>query len=94
LKIGWKIIENLTGGNLFWIGTIGRRDSETKFGRRVNSLQLYLLDLRRFTGRGFGELFGSSSNLVVRIVDVLLEEDGSPVIFGCDAGNKVSLIEM
>jgi hypothetical protein len=86
------MIENLTGGSLFWIGTIGRRDGETKFGRRVNGLQLYLLDLRRFIGRGFGELSGSGSDLVVRIIDVLLEEDGSPVVLGCDAGNKVSLI--
>ena len=80
------MIENLTGGNLVLIRTTGRRDAETNFGRRVNSMKLYLLYLRGTAVRGFGELSGSSPDPVVRIADILVEEDRSTVIFGCNTG--------
>ncbi len=49
-------------------------------------MKLYLLYLRGTTGGGFGELSCSGPNLVVRIVDILIEEDRGTVVFGCDAG--------
>ena len=70
---------------------MGRRDAETNFSRGVDSVKLYLLYLRGTVVRGFGELSGSGPDLVIRVVDILVEEDGSTVVFGGNAGDFKSV---